>query len=108
MSEQESNPVTSGQGNFNPQGPFTDTSDANKALLGDIEKITASQAPTLPDHLLKSAKQAGELASNAKTLEDKQNIYKSYLSKSNQGNQSTTKSQVKDWENAAEFFRNKK
>ena len=108
MSEQESNPVSTGQGNFSPEGPFTDTSDANKALIGDIEKITASQPTTLPDHLLRSAKQAGELASNAKTLEDKQNIYKSYLSKSNQGNQSTSKSQVKDWENAAEFFRNKK
>ena len=108
MSEPESNPVSSGQGNFSPEGPFTDSSPANQSLLNDIESITSSQPVTLPNHLLKSAKAAGELASNAKTLEDKQNIYKNYLSKSNAGNQSTTKSQVKDWENAAEFFRNKK
>ena len=108
MSEAESNPVSTGQGNFSPEGPFTDSSPANKSLLNDIESISSNQSITLPNHLLKSAKAAGELASNAKTLEDKQNIYKNYLSKSNAGNQSTTKSQVKDWENAAEFFRNKK
>ena len=108
MSEPESNPVETGQGNFNPQGAFTDDSDANLSLIRDIEKVTSSTPTTLPDHLLQSAKEAGELASNAKTLEDKQNIYKSYLSKSNAGNQSTTSDQVKDWENAAEYFRNKK
>ena len=108
MSEPESNPVETGQGNFNPQGAFTDNSDVNLSLIRDIEKVTSSTPTTLPDHLLQSAKAAGELASNAKTLEDKQNIYKSYLSKSNAGDQSTTKDQVKDWENAAEYFRNKK
>ena len=102
------NPIDSGSGNFSPQGPFTDHSPANDDLLKSIEKVTSSTPPTLPDNLIKSAKEAGELASNAKTLEDKQNIYKSYLSKSNQGNQATTKQMVKDWENAADFFRNKK
>ena len=108
MSEQESNPVETGSGNFNPQGPFTDFSAANKDLLKDIEKVTSSTPPTLPDHMIRSAKEAGELASNAKTLEDKQSIYKSYLSKSNAGRDTTTKQMVKDWENAADFFRNKK
>ena len=108
MREPDINPVSSGQGNFNTIGPFTDSSDANQSLINDISKITAEEPTTLPDHLIRSAKAAGEMASNAKTLEDKQNIYKNYLSKSNAGNQSTTKSQVKDWENAAEFFRNKK
>jgi hypothetical protein len=108
MSEPESNPVSTGQGNFSPEGAFTDTSPANQSLLNDIGNITSSQPVTLPNHLLRSAKEAGELAANARTLEDKQIIYKNYLSKSNAGNQSTTSSQVKDWENAAEFFRNKK
>ena len=102
------NPVETGVGNFNPQGPFNDSSDANKSLVSDIQKITASQPPTLSPGLLRSAKAAGEMASNARTIEDKQNIYKSYLSKANQGNQETTKGMVKDWENAAEFFRNQK
>ena len=108
MSEQESNPVDTGTGNFSPQGPFTDFSDANKDLLNDIEKVTASTPPSLPDHMIRSAKEAGELASNAKTVEDKQNIYKSYISKSNVGKEATTRQMVKDWENAADFFRNKK
>jgi hypothetical protein len=108
MSEQESNPVDTGGGNYMSTGPFTDFSDANKDLLNDIQKVTASTPPSLPDHMIKSAKQAGEMASNAKTVEDKQNIYKSYLSKSNVGKEATTSQMVKDWENAADFFRNKK
>ena len=61
MSEPESNPVDSGQGNFNPQGVFTDTGDANLSLIRDIEKVTTSTSTTLPDHLIQSAKEAGEL-----------------------------------------------
>ena len=108
MSEQESNPVSSGSGNFMSTGPFSDFSDANQDLLKSIENVTSSTPPSLPDHMIKSAKEAGEMASNAKTVEDKQNIYKSYLSQSNMGKESTTKQMVKDWENAADFFRNKK
>ena len=40
MSEPESNPVSSGQGNFSPEGPFTDSSPANQSLVNDIENIT--------------------------------------------------------------------
>ena len=87
------------------QGPFTDTSDANMSLINDISDVVNNKVPTLPNHLIQSAKQAGELAKNASTLEDKQNIYKNYLSKSNNGNQETTRSMVHDWENAAEYYR---
>ena len=108
MSEQENNPVDTGSGNFSTVGPFTDFSDANQDLLKSIQNVTSNTAPSLPDHMIQSAKEAGEMASNAKTVEDKQNIYKSYLSKSNMGKEATTKTMVKDWENAADFFRNKK
>lgn len=108
MSEQESNPVDTGGGNYMSSGAFTDFSDANQDLLKSIGDVTSSTPPSLPDHMIQSAKEAGEMASNAKTVEDKQNIYKSYLSKSNAGNESTTREMVKDWENAADFYRNKK
>ena len=88
-------------------GPFTDNSDANQALINDISNVVNNQEPTLPDHLAQSAKMAGELAKNAPTIEDKKNIYKNYLSQSNAGNQETTKSMVHDWEKAAEYHRTK-
>ena len=108
MSEQESNPVDTGSGNYMASGAFTDFSDSNQDLLKSINNVTSSTPKSLPDHMVQSAKEAGEMASNAKTVEDKQNIYKSYLSKSNMGKEATTKKMVKDWENAADFFRNKK
>jgi len=87
------------------QGPFTDNSDANMSLINDISSVVNHQAPKLPDHLAQSAREAGQMAKNAPTLEDKQNIYKSYLSKSNGGNQDTTKEMVHNWEKAAEYHR---
>ena len=108
MSEPEINPIDSGGGNYMSSGAFTDFSDANQDLLKSINKVSANAPAALPDHMIRSAKEAGELASNAKTLEDKQNIYKTHISKSNAGTEATTKSMVKDWENTAEFFRNKK
>jgi len=108
MSEQESNPVETGGGNYMSSGAFTDFSDANKDLINSINQVSSNTQSSLPDHMIRSAKAAGELASNAKTVEDKQNIYKNHISKSNAGNEATTRSMVKDWENTAEFFRNKK
>ena len=108
MSEQESNPVETGGGNYMSSGAFTDFSDANKDLINSINQVSANSPATLPDHMIRSAKEAGELASNAKTVEDKQNIYKNHISKSNAGKEATTKSMVRDWENAADFYRNKK
>tara|TARA_Y100000593_G_C4214648_1_gene288608 strand:+ start:484 stop:798 length:315 start_codon:yes stop_codon:yes gene_type:complete len=101
----EINPTTAFQGG---QGAFTDSSDANQSLINDISNVMNSTPPSLPSHLQQSAKQAGELASNARTLEDKQNIYKNYLSKANGGNQETSAKMVADWEKTAEFYRKNK
>ena len=98
----EINPTTSFEGH---QGAFTDNGDANQSLINDISNISSNQEPSLPNHLANSAREAGRLASNARTLEDKQNIYKNYLSKSNNGSQETTSKMVTDWEKAAEYHR---
>tara|TARA_Y100001973_G_C5183520_1_gene326351 strand:- start:381 stop:695 length:315 start_codon:yes stop_codon:yes gene_type:complete len=89
-------------------GPFSGN-DGSESLVSDISNIMKSTPATeLPSHLKASAKQAGQMAANAKTVEDKQNIYKSYLTKSNQANQETTRKMVKDWENTAEYYRTNK
>lgn len=98
MSEQNSTTFQGGDGAFSNPDP---------ALINDITNVMRNnqQQSALPDHLAQSAKQAGELASNARTIEDKQTIYKNYLSKSNSGNQETTSKMVADWEKAAEYHR---
>jgi hypothetical protein len=100
MSEENSTAFQGGGGAFSTPDP---------ALINDITNIMKNnQQSSLPSHLEQSAKQAGELAANARTLEDKQNIYKNYLSKSNSGNQETTSKMVADWEKSAEYHRKNK
>jgi len=87
------------------QGPFTDNSDANMSLINDISNVVNNQPAKLPMQLEQSARAAGIMARSAPTIEDKKNIYKSYLSDSNHGNQETTKEMVHNWEKLAEQYR---
>ncbi|MBC8442595.1 MAG: hypothetical protein H8D80_00230 [Proteobacteria bacterium] len=94
-------------------GPFSGNNSPEQAdMLNTISNVIAGNrdSSSLPNGLESVAKEAGIAARDAKTLEDQQNIYKSYISKAGSisDKQSWTNGTLKSFERIANGYRTKK